>query len=49
MMKEMGWSYEELMNTPYNEYLNFTRLMSIEKKEKKKQGERQQRRVKRSG
>lgn len=42
-MSELGWSYEELMNCPYEQYLNYRRLMSMEAKEKKKQQERQKR------
>lgn len=49
MMKEMGWSYEDLMELPYDEYLNYSRIMSLEKKEEKKESERQQRKAKREG
>lgn len=43
-MQELGWSYQELMACPYEEYLNYRRIMTLEKKEemkKKKQQERQ--------
>lgn len=42
-MKEMGWTYQELLDTPYKMYLNISRIMSLENKEKmrqKKQAER---------
>lgn len=42
-MKRMGWSYEELMNTPYSRYLDISRIISLEEKEKKKKQKRQQR------
>lgn len=45
-MKEMGWSYEELMNTPYETYLDISRIMSIENKEEEKQTNQMEKQVK---
>lgn len=36
-MNEMGWTWEDLMNTPYEEYLKISRIISLEKKEESKQ------------
>lgn len=47
-MQELGWSYEELMDCPYERYLDYRRLMSLEAKEKKKEQERQKRKQKRA-
>lgn len=46
-MQELGWSYEELMNCPYEQYLNYRRIMTLEKKEEVQEKERQQRQAKR--
>ena len=35
-MREMGWTYEELMECPYEKYLDITRIMSLESKETKR-------------
>ena len=43
-MKKMGWSYEQLLATPYSRYLDISRIISLEEKEKKKKQKRQQRR-----
>lgn len=47
-MKEMGWSYQQLMDTPYEEYLNYRRIMSLENKEEIKQKKKQERQAKRN-
>lgn len=44
-MQELGWSYQDLMNCPYEEYLNYRRLMALEKKEEIKEKKRQQRKA----
>jgi len=36
LMQEMSWSYEDLMNCPYEKFLEYKRIMSLETKEKKK-------------
>lgn len=36
-MKEMGWSWEDLMEIPYERYLMTRRIVSIENKEEAKQ------------
>lgn len=42
IMKEMGWSEEELHNCSYERYLDIRRMLSLEKKEKQRQKKRQQ-------
>lgn len=48
MMKEMGWSHEQLMDCPYEQYLDYRRIMSIEAKEKKKEQEKRKKKQQRS-
>lgn len=36
-MQEMGWTYEDLMDTPYEVYLDTTRILSLESKEEEKE------------
>lgn len=40
-MREMGWSYQELLDTPYEQFLKTRRIVNIEKKEEKRQKEQQ--------
>ena len=46
LMSELGCSYNQLMDTPYEKYLDFRRLLNLEKKEEKKEQERQTDQVK---
>ena len=39
-MKEMGWTWQELMETPYEEYLKIKRILSIEAKKKQRETEK---------
>lgn len=41
----MGWSYDELMDCPYEEFLNYKRIMTLESKEEQKEKQKQQRKV----
>lgn len=45
-MQEMGWSYEELMSTPYERYLDTSRLISLSSKEEKRESEKAERKAK---
>lgn len=38
-------SYEQLMNLPYEKYLEISKIMSLEAKEEKKEAERQERKA----
>lgn len=42
MMKEYSIGYNELLDFPYEKYLEFAKILSLEAKEEKKQKERQE-------
>lgn len=44
-MQEMGWSYEELMDTPYDRYLDISRMLSLESKHKQKKSSKAERKA----
>lgn len=46
-MKQMGWSYTDLMEVPYEEYLDHRRILSIEGKEEQKEQKKAERQAKR--
>lgn len=41
MMENFGISYQQLLETPYEKYLDFRRIARLEAKEEKKQMEKQ--------
>lgn len=43
MMKEYAIGYNELMDFPFEKYLELLKIMSIEAKEEQKEAERQER------
>ena len=36
-MEEMSWSYRDLLDCPYEKYLEYSRIMALEKKQEKKE------------
>lgn len=47
-MKEYSIGYNELMEFPYEKYLEFSKIISLEAKEKKKEQESQKRKMERN-
>ena len=45
-MEKLSWSYEDLMNCPYEKYLDYTRILSLEAKHQKKQEKKQKNKIK---
>lgn len=45
-MNEMGWSFQELMETPYETYLDISRIISLENKEELKEQKKAEREMK---
>lgn len=41
-MEQFGWSWDELMDIPYEVYLDLTRIKSLEAKKKKQEQEKTQ-------
>lgn len=44
-MREMGWSFEDLMSTPFERYLDTSRIISLTKKEEQKKQKKTERKV----
>lgn len=49
LMERMGWSWGELMATPYIEVRRISRVLSLRDREERKQREKQERKTKRQG
>ena len=47
MMKEYSVSYQQLMDFPYERYLELAKIISLEAKEEKKKNEEMQRKAER--
>lgn len=45
MMEEMSWSYDDLMNCPYEKYLDYSRIASLESKNRKKEAKKNERKA----
>lgn len=45
-MEEMGWSWQELMATPYEVYLDISRIISIEKRKEQEEQAQQEQKMK---
>jgi len=44
-MKEMGWTYQELMETPYEMFLDITRIQTLEAKYEQKKNKKMENKV----
>jgi len=47
IMQEYSIGYEQLMQFPYEKYLEFSKIISLEAKEEKKEQEKQQKKMER--
>lgn len=47
-MKEMGWSWEQLMNIPFERYLEVSRIISLESKKEAKEQEKMEQKAQRA-
>ena len=45
-MEHMGWSWDDLMSTPYEVYLDISRIISLEQKEEQKEQKRKEKKMK---